>query len=35
MRKAARSLFTFSLSYLFVLFLALLADTFVTRMGLL
>ncbi|MFD1252931.1 Protoheme IX farnesyltransferase [Devosia equisanguinis] len=35
MRKAARSLFTFSLSYLFVLFLALLADTFVTKMGLL
>ncbi|WP_092425341.1 heme o synthase [Devosia crocina] len=31
MRKAARRLFTFSLSYLFVLFLGLLADNFVTR----
>lgn len=31
MRKAARRLFTFSLSYLFVLFLGLLADNFVAR----
>lgn len=34
MRRAARSLFTFSLSYLFVLFLALLADNIVLRLGL-
>ena len=33
MRKAARRLFTFSLSYLFVLFLGLLADNFVARLG--
>jgi protoheme IX farnesyltransferase len=34
MRRAARSLFTFSLSYLFVLFLALLADNVFLGMGL-
>ncbi len=34
MRKAARALFTFSLSYLFVLFLALLADNVFLRLGL-
>ncbi|WP_083983026.1 heme o synthase [Devosia soli] len=33
MKKAARKLFTYSLSYLFVLFLALLVDNFVARMG--
>jgi protoheme IX farnesyltransferase len=33
MKKAARALFTFSLSYLFVLFLALLADNFALRFG--
>lgn len=33
MRKAARRLFTYSLSYLFVLFLGLLADSFVARLG--
>ena len=33
MRKAARRLFTYSLSYLFVLFLGLLADSFVVRIG--
>ncbi|WP_410494050.1 heme o synthase [Devosia sp. BK] len=33
MKKAARRLFTYSLSYLFVLFLALLVDTFVSRLG--
>jgi protoheme IX farnesyltransferase len=33
MRKAARRLFTFSLSYLFVLFLGLLADNFIARLG--
>jgi protoheme IX farnesyltransferase len=33
MRKAARRLFTYSLSYLFVLFLALLADSFIARLG--
>ena len=33
MRRAARSLFTFSLSYLFVLFLALLIDNFALRLG--
>ena len=33
MRKAARRLFTYSLSYLFVLFLGLLADSFVDRVG--
>ncbi|WP_428054909.1 heme o synthase [Devosia oryzisoli] len=35
MRRAARALFTFSLSYLFVLFLALLADHIVYQMGVL
>jgi protoheme IX farnesyltransferase len=34
MRRAARALFTFSLSYLFVVFLALLADNVLLRMGL-
>lgn len=33
MKKAARRLFTYSLSYLFVLFLALLVDNFVSRLG--
>jgi protoheme IX farnesyltransferase len=33
MRKAARKVFTFSLSYLFVLFLGLLVDNFVGRLG--
>lgn len=33
MRKTARSLFTYSLSYLFVLFFALLADHLVTQLG--
>ncbi len=33
MKRSARSLFTFSLSYLFVLFLALLIDTIVYRLG--
>ncbi|PXA97411.1 protoheme IX farnesyltransferase [Nostoc sp. 3335mG] len=33
MRKAARGLFGYSLSYLFVLFLGLLADSFLTRLG--
>jgi len=33
MRKAARRLFTYSLSYLFVLFLGLLTDSFVARLG--
>ncbi|MET0437173.1 MAG: heme o synthase [Devosia sp.] len=33
MRKAARRLFTYSLSYLFVLFLGLLADSFIARLG--
>lgn len=32
MRKAARRLFTYSLSYLFVLFLGLLTDSFIARM---
>lgn len=35
MRKAARKLFTFSLSYLFVLFMALLADHVVISLGVL
>lgn len=35
MRKAARSLFTYSLSYLFVLFLGLLADHIAVSMGVL
>lgn len=35
MRKAARSLFAFSLSYLFVLFLALLVDHLASQFGLL
>ncbi|MCW5721824.1 MAG: heme o synthase [Devosia sp.] len=35
MRKAARSLFTYSLSYLFVLFLALLTDHVATSLGVL
>lgn len=33
MKKAARRLFTYSLSYLFVLFLALLVDNFISRLG--
>jgi len=33
MRRTARTLFTFSLSYLFVLFLALLTDNFALRLG--
>lgn len=33
MRKTARTLFTYSLSYLFVLFLALLTDTIALRLG--
>ena len=33
MKRAARSLFTYSLSYLFVLFLALLVDNFALRLG--
>jgi len=33
MKRNARSLFTFSLSYLFVLFLALLIDNFALRLG--
>ncbi|MFC3705417.1 heme o synthase [Devosia honganensis] len=33
MRRAARSLFTYSLSYLFVLFLALLTDNIALRLG--
>ncbi|ODT69120.1 MAG: protoheme IX farnesyltransferase [Pelagibacterium sp. SCN 63-23] len=33
MRRAARALFKYSLSYLFVLFLALLIDNFALRMG--
>jgi protoheme IX farnesyltransferase len=33
MRRAARTLFTFSLSYLFVLFLALLTDNIALRLG--
>lgn len=33
MKKAARRLFTYSLSYLFVLFLMLLVDNFVARLG--
>jgi protoheme IX farnesyltransferase len=33
MRKAARRLFTYSLSYLFVLFLGLLTDSFIARLG--
>ena len=33
MKRTARSLFTFSLSYLFVLFLALLIDTIAYRLG--
>ena len=35
MRKAARGLFNYSLSYLFVLFLGLLADHVATNMGVL
>jgi protoheme IX farnesyltransferase len=35
MRKAARKLFTYSLSYLFVLFMALLADHVVISLGVL
>jgi protoheme IX farnesyltransferase len=35
MRRAARSLFTYSLSYLFVLFLALLTDNVALRLGVL
>jgi protoheme IX farnesyltransferase len=33
MRKAARTLFTYSLSYLFIVFLALLIDNLLTRFG--
>jgi protoheme IX farnesyltransferase len=33
MRKSARSLFTYSLSYLFVVFLAYMADNLLTRFG--
>ena len=33
MRKAARTLFTYSLSYLFIVFLALLTDNLLTRFG--
>jgi protoheme IX farnesyltransferase len=33
MKRAARNLFTYSLSYLFVLFLALLVDNFALRLG--
>jgi len=33
MRRMARSLFTYSLSYLFVLFLALLTDNIALRLG--
>ena len=33
MKRSARSLFTYSLSYLFVLFLALLTDNFALRLG--
>ena len=33
MRRTARTLFTFSLSYLFVLFLALLTDNIALRLG--
>jgi len=33
MRKTARQLFQYSLSYLFIVFLALLTDTVLTRMG--
>ena len=35
MRRAARALFTFSLSYLFVLFLGLLTDHIALQMGVL
>ena len=35
MRRTARSVFTYSLSYLFVLFLALLIDNFALRLGVL
>ena len=33
MRKSARSLFNYSLSYLFIVFFAYLADNLLTRFG--